>query len=273
MPLYVGDYLADTTHLSCTEQGAYMLLLMCMWRSGGSLPDDDAKLAKITRCTRVQWDRMRPTLIEFFDVEDGLISQGRLSRELTRHASAVEQRRMAGSNGGKAKSLKDKDTALAVATISPCQPEPEPEPKKETDAKASVVVSAEPKPTRDDVRLAFDEWNDLAARLGLPTARKLDDARRKAIRTRLNDGGLEGWREALAAVAASDHCRGDNDRSWKADLDFVCTAAKYRRLREGSYGAPTPPAKPDHARHVPMPATVSLADLKARLDDQLGPPQ
>jgi uncharacterized protein YdaU (DUF1376 family) len=130
MPLYVGDYLADTTHLTCTEQGAYMLLLMCMWRSGGSLPDDDAKLAKFTRCTRAQWDRIRPVLIGFFTAEGGQLTQGRLARELTKHASAVEQRRQAGSNGGKAKSLKDKETDLAGATISPCQPEPEPEPSK-----------------------------------------------------------------------------------------------------------------------------------------------
>lgn len=115
-------------------------------------------------------------------------------------------------------------------------------PEENKDANASSVVSAEPKPTADDVRIAFEEWNVLAARLGLPSARKLDDGRRRAIKTRLADGGLDGWREALAAVQASEHCRGDNDRQWKADLDFVCTASKYRRLREGFYGAPDGPA-------------------------------
>ena len=55
MPLYVGDYLADTTHLTCTEHGAYMLLLMSMWRNGGSLPSDDKSLARHARCTKGQW--------------------------------------------------------------------------------------------------------------------------------------------------------------------------------------------------------------------------
>ncbi len=74
MPLYVGDYLADTTHLTVTEHGAYMLLLMSMWRNGGSLPNDDKALARHARCTRGQWDRMRPVLIEFFEATDRTIT-------------------------------------------------------------------------------------------------------------------------------------------------------------------------------------------------------
>ena len=54
MPLYVGDYLADTVQLNGVESGAYLHLLLCMWRAGGSLPNDDAKLSRFTKLTPQQ---------------------------------------------------------------------------------------------------------------------------------------------------------------------------------------------------------------------------
>lgn len=138
MPLYVGDYLADTTHLTCTEHGAYSLLLMTMWRAGGTLPNDPAKLARFARCTPAQWARMADTIMSFFDITGPEITQGRLAREMTKHTIAVKRQRELSSNGGKAKALKTKELAVPHGTVSECQPEPEPEPKIRTEPNGSV---------------------------------------------------------------------------------------------------------------------------------------
>lgn len=159
MPLYVADYLADTTHLTCTEHGAYILLLMAMWRAGGSLPDDPSKLARFARCTTGQWARMSPTILEFFEQEDGRIVHLRLAREMTKHSVAVERQRQLSSNGGKAKALKTLEPALPCGTFSECQPEPEPE-KNGGGVRASEIETTDDWPdgkAQDHARLIVSE--------------------------------------------------------------------------------------------------------------------
>jgi uncharacterized protein YdaU (DUF1376 family) len=65
MPLYVGDYLGDTGHLTTTQHGAYLLLMMHYWRKG-ELPDDNRQLSKITKLPLKTWCDYRSTLQDFF---------------------------------------------------------------------------------------------------------------------------------------------------------------------------------------------------------------
>ena len=95
MPLYIGDYLADTMHLTGPEHGAYLLLLMHSWRTG-PLPDDDRQLAAIARTEAAAWRRMSATIRAFFTAVDGGLVQGRLERERERQTGKIEQRRAAG---------------------------------------------------------------------------------------------------------------------------------------------------------------------------------
>ena len=50
---------------------------------------------------------------------------------------------------------------------------------------------------------------------------KLTDARRKKIKCRLSDAGEEMLLKAIKNVADNPFYRGDNDRGWVADLDFI----------------------------------------------------
>jgi hypothetical protein len=86
MPVFIGDYLADTMHLSTEQHGAYLLLLFHLWRRG-ILHDDDVVLAQITGLTKSAWSSARPVLAEFFEIQAGLWHHGRVERERTRVAA------------------------------------------------------------------------------------------------------------------------------------------------------------------------------------------
>jgi uncharacterized protein YdaU (DUF1376 family) len=96
MPLYVGDYLGDTGHLTTTQHGAYLLLMMHYWRKG-SLPDDDKQLSKITKLPLKVWTEYRETLQEFF--HDGWHHK-RIDAELYKTESIKQKRANAGHLGG-----------------------------------------------------------------------------------------------------------------------------------------------------------------------------
>ena len=43
------------------------------------------------------------------------------------------------------------------------------------------------------------------------------------------------WAEACRRMASSAFCRGENDRGWRADLDFLCQPKSFNGLIEGKY--------------------------------------
>lgn len=96
MPFYVGDYIADTAHLSAIEHGAYILLLLHYWRKG-SLPTDERQLASITKLNHREWHRHRDTLQAFF--YDGW-KHKRVELELQHQRDISAKRALAGSKGG-----------------------------------------------------------------------------------------------------------------------------------------------------------------------------
>lgn len=98
MPLYVADYLADTSRLTTEQHGAYMLIIMDYWRNGPP-PDDDGVLASISRLSPAAWRKHKSTIAGFFTVIDGKLTQKRIDAERQKAIGISDKRTEAATKG------------------------------------------------------------------------------------------------------------------------------------------------------------------------------
>jgi len=119
MPFYVDAFMADTMDLSEAEEGVYLRLLMCMWRSEGKLPNDDTRLARMVRVSKPKWvNKYRPVLEKFFDVSGDFLTQKRLKKEWEYVQGKIEKNRENGRKRGKTKVLKNNNSGSANGSVS-----------------------------------------------------------------------------------------------------------------------------------------------------------
>lgn len=252
MPMYWDAYLADTTHLTTEEHGAYMLLLAAMWRRNGTVPDDDADNARIVGLTKAKWRKVKARLAGLLIIENGEITQKKLKKTWQKTQEIVEKNRANGAKGGRPKAVKNNDIAKATGSVSDSHPPtpPEPEPYRDTNVSLPPVVPQGPAPISEAAQ-AVEEYNQAAEAVGWSKVQKITKPRLSAINARLAEcGGLEGWRVALGKARASPFLCGDNDRGWRADFDFLTKAQKFTQLMEGKYDRPdrsNPQATNTHA--------------------------
>ena len=100
MPMFWGDYLRDTGHLSPAEHGAYLMLIAHQWTTAKPLPDDDAMLARIAKMTAREWRAAKRVIEPFFQVKNGEWSHKRVAADLIKAKEAYDRRSNAGSKGG-----------------------------------------------------------------------------------------------------------------------------------------------------------------------------
>ena len=112
-PLWTDAYLGDTRHLTTTEHGAYLLLLITAWRTPNcAIPNDDLFL-RASAGNPKNWSTIKPRVLAFFTLgDDGMLSQ---KRQLCERIRVVNRHNKA-SLAANAKWLKEKKTAHAPAS-------------------------------------------------------------------------------------------------------------------------------------------------------------
>jgi uncharacterized protein YdaU (DUF1376 family) len=101
LPLYVAEFIADTTHLTATQGWAYINLLCAMWRSDdGTLPNDADTLARVGKVHKPRWAKVWGVIKSLFDIDGDRVTSASLQRELGKANAIIVSRRAAGQLGG-----------------------------------------------------------------------------------------------------------------------------------------------------------------------------
>jgi uncharacterized protein YdaU (DUF1376 family) len=197
MPIFTGDYLRDTRHLTPLKHGVYLLALMHCWDSKGPMPLDEQECAGICNCRSAdEIESLRYVLGRFFvRMDDGHYNH-RMQREVEKSEALSRVRSEAGRAGYEAKAKHLPSKSQAIAKHEPLSPSPS----------LSLNKKEERKNTSPSAPADVDEqvWNDFKAL-------------RKAKRAPITDTAIKGIREqaALANLTLEDALEICCKRGWR----------------------------------------------------------
>lgn len=240
MPLYIGDYLADTMHLTTEQHGAYLLLIMAYWKNGGALPSSDQQLAAICRMPLDAWSNAKAVLENFFDTStEGKWINHRAEEEM---ANAGEKKQKAVSRAVNAANkrwgnLKDDAASMPEALpehmLEEC-PLPSPSPIK--------IKSSCDQASPDNAKAASVPFQKIMAAYcealpDLPQPQAMTEKRKTALRGIWREfpkcHADDFWSRYFGYVAKSEFLM-----SMKGiGIDWLINKANFFKVIEGNYHA------------------------------------
>ena len=113
-----------------------------------------------------------------------------------------------------------------------------------TDSRTTVVVPDKEIEEEKDKDIDIDkEKTDYKSLVDLyhsicksfPAVRALSEARKKAIKARLNTYSLDEFKTVFQNAEASSFLKGSNDRNWSANFDWLIADKNFVKVLEGKY--------------------------------------
>jgi uncharacterized protein YdaU (DUF1376 family) len=104
-PMYPGDFIRDTMHLSCEDIGAYIRLMNWYYSTGNPIPNDVHVIKKIIGESLQKTRKKLEILSSFFEEKDGLLFHKKIEFELAKSLKIRERRQASGKAGGKASAI------------------------------------------------------------------------------------------------------------------------------------------------------------------------
>jgi len=276
MPLYIGDYLRDTRHLTTEQHGAYFQLIMEYWLKG-RLPDDDAMLARIVGLSLGKWRTMRPVIQAFFHAG---WQHARIDHEREKAAGRSEKARKAANgrhHGKDARSMPgaspEHDTSTAQAMHGAChsgsKSESEPEVESGTQEDEKTLSSTLKSSSRTT-----------SGRSGAGAPRLVDEQFERFKQAYPKRKGPQPWKPAErkfknlcrdgidpeAIIAGVQRYAAERRQAGKIGTEFVAQAKTWLNEERWKDDQPAVGAKPATIRTVEF-GTADWDRLRARMVD------
>lgn len=252
---YPSDWLAGTARLPRLHKSVFFDICCYIW--------DTAK-----PCPPMELLMMLSDLPTGAQIVDELVAMGKLSRnpdgsvENVRamaevHKSVTSWKKMA--DGGKKARLNgaSMEDAMDHAMVDGIEDgntinggwngasigdahEPEPLTTNQNHEPESPKGDSPPTPSAGVAIAAvciLQNWNAMARGTAgkIKGAKALNDQRRAAIKARLREHSLEDIQAAIATIPQSAFLRGENDRGWVANFDWLLQPSSMMKLIEGAY--------------------------------------
>lgn len=217
----IGDYATDTAHLSLAEHGAYVLMLDAAYATERPLPTDVRSIYRMVRAHGAnERAAVRSVLDQFWTLGPDGYTNERVAEEFARVTDRSSAARRSANARWQAVRQADDDDER---TREPAPNAPD----------LSARVSASPRSNAEIVVAIYHETCPM-----LPRVRLLTDARVRAIDRRRRDtlATRDAWREYFGRVAGTPFLTGENDRGWRANIDWLVRPANVARVLEGTYG-------------------------------------
>lgn len=184
MPVYSGDYLRDTRHLTPQKHGVYFLLLMYCWDQRGPLPLDEQECAGIANCRSAdEIDSLRYILAKFFvRMDDGFYNR-RMQQEVEKAQAISVKREDAGRRGANERMRRFREAQALAKQVPSKSQASDATPTTTTTTTTTATKVKDIVGLKPDAVAILEFLNEKAGRAYQPTDANLD-----LIKARLKEG-------------------------------------------------------------------------------------
>ena len=265
---YAADYLTDRDINELTfEQRGILLSIWCLIARQNECSLDTKLIAKQIGIEHKKLLKHWSILEQFLVKTD----TGYYSKRLLDETQSEEEKSIffskIGKIGGDAKAKKnssvtpEKNPSMTLDENSGCQ--------SQSQSQKVQLPPIPPKGGELDSAEVISTWNSVCGAKDLPKVIKLEGKRKTALMARLAEKGwLDDFKIACDYIANhpdAGWARGETDRGWKADIDYLLKPGNVSKLVEKARTKPAARASPSRA----SPRTSHTTEADAALAEQL----